>query len=60
MNFIFGKMLIEVQDNKGLLDENLVTLHTCYVCKKVYKTPLALRNHKVNMHMDSPKCVNCR
>ena len=44
---------------KELLEEHLVTIHTCNVCKKVYKTPSTLKNHYINMHKDSPECGKC-
>ena len=39
-----GKCALKFE-TKELLDAHLVKVHTCNVCKKVYKTPLTLRDH---------------
>ena len=37
------------------LQQHLMTIHTCNVCKKIYKSPHTLMNHYKTMHKESPE-----
>ena len=42
--------------SKEDLQQHLMTIHTCNVCKKIYKSPHTLMNHYKSMHKESPEC----